>query len=415
VIPNTPSDPMSRKQFILSHGATCKNWQNSWSFVNHDKRFVIFGEWQNRNKGLIFSKDWKAKKKTGRANHGFGESRENIRLVEEEGYKLFVFPMFALDPEAETPKIHLIEERLFERTLQCRDNRHWYALGDAIPAEVIRSTWILQGNPKLFDIDDYLARYPLIYWRTPTHKDKIRLGDRVYMWRAGPDAGVIASGHVVELPTTGDKLKHPDALGADLWMAEKQVERRNDPEVPKVGVSIDAVRLTPEEGMIPRSKFLADPLLSRARVIKLANGTVFPVKPEEAVKIQELWGGGSFTSVDPIETSALEGDKKLASHRKRERSRFLVAKKMQLARSQGPIRCEVCLLPEDGVYPPILASRVFEVHHLKPLSDSDSIVRTTLNDLAIVCANCHRAIHATGNAEENLKTLRKALFKSNSP
>lgn len=400
---------MSRKQFILSHGATCKNWQNSWSFVNHDKRFVIFGEWQNRNKGLIFSTDWKAKKKTGRANHGFGESRENIRLVEEEGYKLFVFPMFALDPEAETPKINLIEERLFERTLECREGRHWYAIGDAIPTEVIRSTWILQGNPRLFDIDDYLARYPLIYWRTPTHKDKIHLGDKVYMWRAGPDAGVIASGYVVELPTTDDKLKHPDAIGADLWMAEKQVERRNDPDVPKVGVSIDAVRLTPEEGMIPRTNFLADPMLSGSRIIRLSNGTVFPLTSQEAARIKELWGGDAIAAPDFVEASAIEGDRKLASHRRRERSKFLVAKKIQLARSQGPIRCEVCFLSEDGVYPPAVSSKIFEVHHLQPLSESDSPVKTTLQDLAIVCANCHRAIHATKNVEENLKLLKKVL------
>jgi predicted HNH restriction endonuclease len=402
---------MSRKQFISSHGATCRNWQNSWSFVNHKEKFVIFGEWQNRHAGLIFSEDWRSKKHTGRVNPGFKESRENIRLVEEEGYRLFVFPMYAKDPTAETPKIHHIKERLFERKLERRDGRHWYAVGDSVPSTVGRSTWILQGNPKRFDIDDYLARYPLIYWRTPLFKDRIYLGDRIYMWRAGADAGIVASGVVVELPTTDDKLKHPDALGVDLWMSEEHSGGRNDPNAAKVGVAIDSVRLTSEEGMIPRSAFLGDPLLSRARVIKLANGTVFPVTPDESVRIQELWGGGSAVTTDSSETSAFEGDKKVASHRRRERSRFLVAKKMQLARSQGPVRCEVCLLSEDGVYPSTLASRVFEVHHLQPLSESDSPVRTTLNDLAIVCANCHRAIHATKDVEENLRTLKQALSK----
>jgi predicted HNH restriction endonuclease len=402
---------MSRKQFILSHGATCNNWQNSWSFVNHEERFVIFGEWQNRHTGLIFSEDWKSKRNTGRGNPGFKESKENIRLVQEEGYRLFVFPMYATDPEAEKPEIHHIEERLFERKLECRDGRNWYAVGDSVPIRRSQSTWILQGNPKLFDIDDYLARYPLIYWRAPIFKDRIYLGDRVYMWRAGTDAGIVASGVVVELPTTDDKLKYPEALGADLWMAEKQTQKRNDPDAPKVGVAIDSVRLTAEEGMISRTKFLEDPLLSGARIIKLANGTVFPVTSEEAVRIGELWGGGVFAATDPIETSAFEGDRKISSHRRRERSRFLVAKKIRLARSQGPIRCEVCLLSEDGVYPSTLASRIFEVHHLQPLSESDSPVRTTLNDLAIVCANCHRAIHATKDVEKNLKILKEALSK----
>jgi predicted HNH restriction endonuclease len=402
---------VSRQKFILSHGATCNNWQNSWSFVNHEKKFVIFGEWQNRNAGLIFSEDWKKKKNSSKANPGFKESRENIRLVEEEGYRLFVFPMYATDPEAEKPEIHHIEERLFERKLECRKGRNWYAVGDPVPIAASRSTWILQGNPKLFDIDDYLARYPLIYWRTPTNKNRIYLGDRVFMWRAGEDSGIVASGVVVELPTTDENLKHPDALGADLWMAEKQIERRNDPNVPKVGVAIDSVRLTLEEGMIPRSKFLEDSALSGSRIIKLSNGTVFPVTSDEATRIHELWRGGFAAVSDSAEASAIEGDKKLASHRRRERSRFLVAKKIQLARSQGPIRCEVCLLSEDGAYPPTFSSRIFEVHHLQPLSDSDSPVKTTLQDLAIVCANCHRAIHATKSVEENFKLLKQTLSK----
>jgi 5-methylcytosine-specific restriction protein A len=53
---------MSRKQFILGLGATCKNWQNSWSFVDHKNKRVIFGEWQNRQHGMIFSSDWESKR-----------------------------------------------------------------------------------------------------------------------------------------------------------------------------------------------------------------------------------------------------------------------------------------------------------------------------------------------------------------
>ncbi|MCG3768985.1 MAG: hypothetical protein JW384_00102 [Nitrosomonadaceae bacterium] len=398
---------MSRKQFIQSHGATCNNWQNSWSFVNHQERLVIFGEWQNRQAGLIFSEDWERKTQTGRRQAGFTESREHIRLVENEHYRMFVFSMYATDPAAEKPQIHHFEELLFERTLERRDDRHWYARGDSAPTN--RSTWMLQGNPKLFDIDDYLARYPLIYWRTPTFTSRIYLGDRVYMWRAGSDAGIVASGFVVELPTTNDKLKSPDALGTDLWMAGNLSERRNDPTAPKVGVRLDSVRLTPEEGMIPRSTFLEEPLLSGARIIRQANGTVFRVTALEASRIQELWGGGWSAASDAFEISAMEGDTRLVSHRRRERSRFLVAKKLQLARTQGPIQCEVCLLSEDGRYPQALSPRIFEVHHRLPLSESDSLVKTTLQDLAIVCANCHRAIHATKNVEDNFILLKQVV------
>jgi hypothetical protein len=36
---------MTRKLFIESHGATCKNWNWSWSFINKSERLIIFGAW----------------------------------------------------------------------------------------------------------------------------------------------------------------------------------------------------------------------------------------------------------------------------------------------------------------------------------------------------------------------------------
>lgn len=85
----------SRREFIESLGATCQNWQWSWSFVNKAERCVIFGAWDIHTAGrhsLILSGKWKAKN-TGRKNPGYSQSREHIRLVAEEGYSLKTFPM----------------------------------------------------------------------------------------------------------------------------------------------------------------------------------------------------------------------------------------------------------------------------------------------------------------------------------
>jgi hypothetical protein len=214
------------------------------------------------------------------------------------------------------------------------------------------ATWIFQGNPKLYDIDDYLTRYPqLIYWRTPTHRDSIALGDRAFLWRAGDQSGVVASGVVVELPVIDSLLKHPEALGADLWMADELRKRRTDPNAHKVGISLDSVRLTADEGMILRSRVKEDPILCKNTIIRQPNGTVFSVSQQEAAKLEELWGTSSAKLAEAFEVSAVEGDKKVYSHRKRERSRFLVAKKLEQARKAGIIRCEICRLAEDGIYP----------------------------------------------------------------
>lgn len=86
---------MNRKQFIENKGAVCKNWSWSWSFVNHDDRFVIFGIWQDvetHKLGLILHKDWEISPK-GRRNNGYGQALEHLQLVEEEGYRLRTFRM----------------------------------------------------------------------------------------------------------------------------------------------------------------------------------------------------------------------------------------------------------------------------------------------------------------------------------
>src|SRR5664279_2602862 len=85
---------MNRKQFIESHGATCKNWTWSWSFVNTKERFVIFGAWDRNvtgNAELILKGEWQASR--GRKSPAYEQSREHIRLVEEEGYQLKTFQM----------------------------------------------------------------------------------------------------------------------------------------------------------------------------------------------------------------------------------------------------------------------------------------------------------------------------------
>lgn len=86
---------MNRKQFIESLGATCKNWNWSWSFINEKKKTIIFGAWDihdDGNMSLILSERWMTNGK-GRKANGYPQSREHIRLIEEEGYSLLTFPM----------------------------------------------------------------------------------------------------------------------------------------------------------------------------------------------------------------------------------------------------------------------------------------------------------------------------------
>jgi len=85
---------MSRKRFIESLGATCNGWVWSWSFVNHEKRMIIFGAWDVHEEGIftkIMSDEWK-RNSSGRKNAGYKQSVEHLRLVEIDGYNLHTFP-----------------------------------------------------------------------------------------------------------------------------------------------------------------------------------------------------------------------------------------------------------------------------------------------------------------------------------
>lgn len=134
----------SRRAFIESVGATCRNWQWSWSFVNHAEQFVVFGAWDVNTSGrrcLILSEQW-AIKKTGRKNPGYKQSREHIRLVVEEGYSLKTFPMEWSDARKDESGIGPAVIGDFTPTLsECgvlQIGNDWYAteFGDDDEAEI---------------------------------------------------------------------------------------------------------------------------------------------------------------------------------------------------------------------------------------------------------------------------------------
>jgi hypothetical protein len=268
------------------------------------------------------------------------------------------------------------------------------------------ATWVFQGNPTRFDVDDYVARYPeLIYWRTPRHAKEIVPGDRVFIWRAGPSSGAIAVGVVVEAPTPGSKVKHPEALGSDLWRAEEP-----DLDEPRTGIHLQEVRLTDEEAYLHRSIARVDPELGKATIITMPNGTVFPLTSAQALAMERLWGSSGRGATPDPSVAVSEGELRLSAHRRRERSTVLRDRKLAEVRATfGRCACALCGLTEDSTYPPVFAARIFEVHHLSPLSKAATPVRTTLADLAVLCANCHRAVHATPAVEENYAVLAAHL------
>lgn len=80
-------------------------------------------------------------------------------------------------------------------------------------------------------------------------------------------------------------------------------------------------------------------------------------------------------------------------HRERERDRRLVeSKKKQALRQHGSLFCEACGLAPELIFGE-RGRRVIECHHTRPLHTLVDGDTTRLEDLALVCANCHRLIH----------------------
>jgi 5-methylcytosine-specific restriction endonuclease McrA len=98
--------------------------------------------------------------------------------------------------------------------------------------------------------------------------------------------------------------------------------------------------------------------------------------------------------------AAVEGELRSRMVRHRVRERELREAKLAEAKrrnADGRLRCEVpgCGFDFEAIYGPIGVGYA-QVHHLRPLSEAVAPVKTTLNDLAVVCANCHAMIHIGG-------------------
>ena len=141
--------------------------------------------------------------------------------------------------------------------------------------------WIFQGNPDLFDIDTYLREYNPIRWRVAQHRDKIRVNDVVFIWRAKgrerSESGIIAKGIILTRPAEmEDDAPH-------LWKDPAQRGKR----IPRVVIEVLETRLTREEGMIPAK--LLEEIFPDLEIFKWRQATNYRLKPEQGHFINSLW------------------------------------------------------------------------------------------------------------------------------
>lgn len=113
---------------------------------------------------------------------------------------------------------------------------------------------------------------------------------------------------------------------------------------------------------------------------------------------------------DEIESVGMkEGQTLYKYHKYKERNRTLVAKKKRhFLNKHKHLFCEICGFDFANAYGD-LGNGFIECHHILPLSEVTKEQNTKLEDLSLVCANCHRMLHRNmGVTIENLKEIIKA-------
>lgn len=93
------------------------------------------------------------------------------------------------------------------------------------------STWIFQGNPKIFDINSYVSKGGIIDWyvKAKKHQNEIKVGDKVFIWRTeGKDkyrGGIIAYTKVVKSAYYDEKSNQ---IQVDLEIIESRLDKESN-------------------------------------------------------------------------------------------------------------------------------------------------------------------------------------------
>lgn len=141
------------------------------------------------------------------------------------------------------------------------------------PAEA--NVWIFQANPTVFDIDRAVSEEPEMTWVVRQYAKEVKQGDRVYIWRSGPEAGIIATASVL-----ADPVVLPGVADSPYALKPESLEKSELRVRLKVGEVLPAPIL--------RADLLEDPVLKDLEVITFPNATNFRVLAEQDAALRSL-------------------------------------------------------------------------------------------------------------------------------
>lgn len=121
-------------------------------------------------------------------------------------------------------------------------------------------------------------------------------------------------------------------------------------------------------------------------------------------RLSMIWEKEFKPTKEDVDQEADEGEQYRKEAAFRRRNWHLIQEK----KSRSDYRCEVCRMSFEKVYGPVGAKYII-AHHKEPIGSRDGPTKTTLDDIALVCANCHGMLHRT-KPPMSIKELREALL-----
>lgn len=143
------------------------------------------------------------------------------------------------------------------------------------------NSWIFQGNPKYFRLDDYLRENKEIYWTVFQHMNEMSSGDVVYIWRSNGGksgtGGIVAKGKLIECP-----YEMPDYV-LKYWIKKPEGYLRG------ARIVIEDVRLDKNKSMLKRDDLKKDNVFKDLKIIPMAMETNYKLETKHSEHIDQLW------------------------------------------------------------------------------------------------------------------------------
>jgi hypothetical protein len=271
------------------------------------------------------------------------------------------------------------------------------------PTATLQRAWVVKGRERRNDFERMLVPQARGPWITGKPPRAWAAGDFVFLWESAPgsriiglarltntDLGEYEGDHQFELEYLTGLLAHPvrsavlkddDVLGSASFLKAGPAGTLfpiNDAQ------SVRLAHLVTDENP-SCAGVLEDHLVGLGALAASQSEYRDDIEWEDALDPDDL----AF-----FESEFDEGRKKLVMHVVRERSARARERAKEAHRARtGGMRCSICRFDFEHVYGE-LGRDFAEVHHAAPLAQSgDRGGPTRLEDLVVVCANCHRMLH----------------------